>query len=277
MARIYFSHSYRDVDKDVNSFFLEIMKELSWEIAVDPSSPTILYEKIAKHIEDSKFVVVIVTCREFDKELNAWLPSPWISQEIGMAMMARKPLIVFVEEGVSVTDVIEEVHYYRFSRKRLDDDKSLIRDRLSKFEDSVSTSYTYERHQDPFAFVVMKFDDQELEDAYELAIKPAITASGLKSVRVDEVSIEGTITDEIIRLIKTCTIVIADLTGERPNCYYEIGFAHALGRPVILSIKKGEKIHFDLVARQFLIWNNMRKLRSELELRIKRILKKDLV
>lgn len=275
MTRIYFSHSYRDADEEVNSFFMGIMKRLSWEIAVDPPSSTILYEKIAKHIEDGDFVVAVVTRREFDKESNTWLPSPWMSQEIGMAMMARKPLIVFVEEGVSVTDAVKEVHYYRFSRKRLNEDEPLIIDRLSKFAESVFASHTYERQQDPFAFVVMKFDDEELEDAYELAIEPAVKASGLKTVRVDKVSVEGTITDEIIHLIKTCTLVVADLTGERPNCYYEVGFAHALGRPVILSIRKGEKIHFDLVTRQFLIWNNMRELRKKLEMRIKRILRKD--
>ena len=239
-------------------------------------SPTILYEKIAKNIEDSDFVVVVVTRREFDEKSNTWLPSPWISQEIGMAMMARKPLIVFVEEGVSVTDVVEEVHYNRFSRKRLFDDEPLIRDGLTKFANNIVTMYTYERHQDPFAFIVMKFGDQELEDAYELVIEPAINACGLKPVRVDKIAVENTINEDIIRLIKTSTLVVADLTGERPNCYYEVGFAHALGRPVILSIKNREKIHFDLVTHQFLIWNNLREFRGELELRIKRILKKDL-
>ena len=275
MVRIYLSHSYRGADKEVNSFFLEIMKQLSWEIAVDPPTPTVLYEKIAKNIEDCDFVVAIVTRREFDKIADTWLPSAWISQEIGMAMMARKPLQVFVEEGVSVTNMLEEVHYYRFSRKRLDDDKALIRDQLRKFADSVFATRTYERVEDPFAFVVMKFDDQELEDAYELAIQPAINASSLKPVRVDKVGVKDTITEEIIHLIKTCTLFVADLTGERPNCYYEVGFAHALGRPVILSIKRGERIHFDLVTRQFFIWNSLRELRSGLQLRIERILKRD--
>jgi len=189
-----------------------------------------------------------------------------------------RPLPVYIPESpglIFVPKPVEGIHYYRFSRKKLDDDKVLIRDRLSKFADKVFAAHKYEQPKEAFAFVVMKFDDQELEDAYELAIEPAINAAGLKTVRVDKVSIEGTITDEIVRLIKMCSLVVADLTGERPNCYYEVGFAHALGRPMILSIKKGEKIHFDLVTRQFLIWNNIRELKNELELRIKRILRKD--
>ena len=35
-------------------------------------------------------------------------------------------------------------------------------------------------------------------------------------------------------------VVLADLTGERPNCYFEAGYAHALGKQLILTIRKGE-------------------------------------
>lgn len=270
--QVYFSHSYREVDSEVNSFFMSAMKNLGWKVIVDPPSPSILYEKIAKHIEDSDLVVVAVTRRELDAATGEWLPSPWISQEIGMSMMARVPLLVYVEEGVRVGDLVEEVHYERFARDRLAADRVLIIDRLRKLGDSVSAAKPPEPQHDPFAFVVMKFDDSDLDDAYELAIRPAIEAAGLKSIRVDKISVDGTITDEIINSIQRCMVVVADLTGERPNCYYEVGFAHASGRPVVLTIRKGEKIHFDLVTRQFLIWDTKRKLKAELEDRIKRIL-----
>ena len=43
--------------------------------------------------------------------------------------------------------------------------------------------------------------------------------------------------------IKNACFVFADLTCERPSCYYEIGLADALAKPVILVAKKGTRIH----------------------------------
>ncbi len=37
--------------------------------------------------------------------------------------------------------------------------------------------------------------------------------------------------------------VLADLTGERPSSYFELGVAEALGRPVVLVAETGTRIH----------------------------------
>jgi nucleoside 2-deoxyribosyltransferase len=37
--------------------------------------------------------------------------------------------------------------------------------------------------------------------------------------------------------------VLADLSLERPSCYYELGLAEALGKPVYLIAKKNTDIH----------------------------------
>jgi nucleoside 2-deoxyribosyltransferase len=43
--------------------------------------------------------------------------------------------------------------------------------------------------------------------------------------------------------LRSASAVLADLTGERPSCYFEIGFAEALDRPIFLVAERGTNIH----------------------------------
>ena len=119
------------------------------------------------------------------------------------------------------------------------------------------------------AFVIMKFGDEVLDSAYEGAYKPIVESYDLKCVRIDEIQDSGLITDQILETIAESKYIIADLTGERPNCYYECGFAHALGKELILCIKKADSIHFDLAGYRFIEWKTEFDLRKRLKQRLK--------
>jgi nucleoside 2-deoxyribosyltransferase len=116
-------------------------------------------------------------------------------------------------------------------------------------------------------FVVMKFGDKELDSAYEGVIKPIIEENGYKAVRIDEVQDSGKITEQVLEHIATSKYILADLSGERPNCYYEAGYAHALGKQLIFTIKKSDAIHFDLAGYRFIQWETEAELRRELKKR----------
>ena len=87
----------------------------------------------------------------------------------------------------------------------------------------------------------MKFGDDALDSAYEGVIKPIVASFHMKCLRIDEVQNSGKITDQILEAIAESKYIIADLTGERPNCYYESGFAHALGKELVLTIEAIEE------------------------------------
>jgi hypothetical protein len=117
-------------------------------------------------------------------------------------------------------------------------------------------------------FVVMKFGDAFLDSAYEGVIKPIGEEFGYKVLRVDEIQNSGHITSQILEGIASSKIVLVELSGERPNCYYEAGYAHALGRKVIFCIRTGETVHFDLAGYRFIQWETEAALRSKLRERL---------
>jgi len=72
------------------------------------------------------------------------------------------------------------------------------------------------------------------------------------------------VVEKIHRDIEACGFVVADLTNERPNVYYEIGYARGLGKPVILTIGEGEKVHFDIAGQKRITWKGHVDLREQL-------------
>ncbi len=113
------------------------------------------------------------------------------------------------------------------------------------------------------AFIMMPIDNKipENEDVYG-AYKECFSKFGIKAVRADEIEHEDVVTKRIIEEIKTSEFLVGDLTNERPSVYYEIGYAHSLGRRVILYRKIGTSIHFDLAAYNCPEYKNITELKS---------------
>lgn len=78
--------------------------------------------------------------------------------------------------------------------------------------------------------------------------------------RVDEVKSNDRITDRIIKSISKAEYVIVDLTKERPNVFFEAGFAHGLGKVPIYIARHGTPIHFDIKDYPIIVFRNMKEL-----------------
>lgn len=119
------------------------------------------------------------------------------------------------------------------------------------------------------AFVAMWFS-KEMNEYYENAIKPAIEQDGTKCVRIDLQEHNNKICDEIIKEINKSKYVVADFTGNRGGVYYEAGFAHGLGIPVIWTIQKKDLIdvHFDTRQYNHIVYENVNELKNKLTNRI---------
>ena len=106
-----------------------------------------------------------------------------------------------------------------------------------------------------FAFVLMPFG-AEFDDTYKLGIKEIATSLDVVAERVDEQSFSETILERIYRQIESADFIIADMTGRNPNVFYEVGYAHAKKKPVILITREANDIPFDLKHHRHLIYGD---------------------
>jgi nucleoside 2-deoxyribosyltransferase len=105
----------------------------------------------------------------------------------------------------------------------------------------------------PYLFVLMPFA-KEFLDIYQLGIKAVATELGIRCERVDEMEFSDVILARIYDGIQRADLVIADMTGRNANVFYEVGYAHALAKEVILLTQRMQDIPFDLAGHNHIVY-----------------------
>lgn len=121
------------------------------------------------------------------------------------------------------------------------------------------------------AFVVMTFKQAAQYTDLMEAIRTACAQFGYDAKRVDESNDDKRIVPEILRGIRQCAFVIADVTEEKPNVYWELGLATGMGKEVIMVAKKGTSLPFDVNDVPVLFWESFTEFRQALSKRVEKI------
>src|SRR5579885_135336 len=103
-------------------------------------------------------------------------------------------------------------------------------------------------------FVIMPFS-REFDDVYtaiKAGVEGALSGKSGRCFRLDEARPAGRITDRLLAELRTASICVADLTGSKPNVMWEVGFAMALEKPVIVITQSLKELPFDLKDMQSL-------------------------
>ena len=117
-------------------------------------------------------------------------------------------------------------------------------------------------------------NDQRIHEEFNkrfVAVERALGKQRCVAIRIDkEVPL-----DDLVRRIKSeigrAQFIVADLTGERPSCYFEAGYAEALGKPIVYIASEQSvmtpalqtKIHFD-VHMNVNLFSNHKELQEKL-------------
>jgi hypothetical protein len=123
-------------------------------------------------------------------------------------------------------------------------------------------------------FAVMPFS-RDFDDVFFLGIQDIGRALGLVVERADLVEHSGEIMDVILERIRNADVVVGDITGGNANVLYEVGVAHANHVLVVLVMRAGGEIPFDLRGFNVILYENVTRLREALGRRLRAVLRLD--
>ncbi len=128
----------------------------------------------------------------------------------------------------------------------------------------------------PTCFVIQPFDAGKFDKRFADVFAPAIKAAGLEPYRVDQDPNVEIPIDAIETGISGASVCLADITTDNPNVWYELGYAFASGRPVVMVCsdeRTGRKYPFDIQHRTIIPYlsdstQDFEKLKREITKRI---------
>ena len=130
-------------------------------------------------------------------------------------------------------------------------------------------------------FVMQPFDGDVYDKRYEDVFAPAIKDAGLEPYRVDRDPKVSIPIQDIELGIRNALICFAEITTDNPNVWFELGFAIAAAREVVLVCSEDRKSHFpfDIQHRSIIKYRtgapqDYAKLKEQITKRIFALLKK---
>lgn len=115
----------------------------------------------------------------------------------------------------------------------------------------------------PRAFVVRLLNPmlevyKDVQDFFDIVARPVLEDElGYRLVVIDgkQGYDHARIDQEIFAKLHRSSVVIADLTGGRPNCFLELGYALGRGLPTMVTVREGTKLPFDITTFSGLYWS----------------------
>lgn len=229
----------------------------------DKLEDTLLEIQKERYINDDEISLRIQKYRALNQEFieNRSLFDAIILNKFGapqIRMYNQAVALMNVEEGKENPEMAEILLEIKKLTKSLKNISEMALPSLSKNETPV---------QQNFVFIAMAMDPNEptIPDILN-TIKRTCNEMNMVAQRADERFDGGVlITPKMLNHIRTAEVVIADLTFEKPNVYYEVGYAHACSKKVILTIRDGHNVHFDLRGYETIYYKNFSELEKKLK------------
>ncbi|RYZ07794.1 MAG: hypothetical protein EOO73_10705 [Myxococcales bacterium] len=90
----------------------------------------------------------------------------------------------------------------------------------------------------PFSVKLVEEREVDFDGVFAEFIEPAVTAAGFQAVRSDREVLAGPILPRVLESLYRADLVLADVSYQNPNVFYELGVRHALCRQGTLLIRR---------------------------------------
>lgn len=301
MKSVFLSHASKDreIARQIASD-LQSMGVTVWFDAAEIKVGDTLLEKINEGISNSDFIILLLS-KESMK--SAWVQNEYRAALVNDPKNIQNRLVpVLIDDSFSMPSDFSEIVYLDLSTpdkyktgirqlvksigkvqstgERTKDLQDVIdvgglahelaqevAEILMKQESNqlpINQAHALTYDEDPcLVFVIISFSS-DMEPVFE-GIQSAGSFHNLKVERVKDVPGDYRITDKIIEMITKAKIIVADLTHERPNVYFELGYARGLGKTVVTTAREGTKLHFDVKDWTCTTYNDSRVLERHLK------------
>jgi hypothetical protein len=156
---------------------------------------------------------------------------------------------------------------WRLAADAAEDRQELVAEVAAQVLERLHSSRSQSAHDDSLVFVVCSFEP-DMDPVFD-AVACAAASVGLHAVRLKDVPGDYRLTEQILTLVRTARLVVADLSHERPNVYFELGYARALDKTVITIIRNGATAHVDVRDWVYLEYLDSRPLEQQLRERFR--------
>jgi hypothetical protein len=118
---------------------------------------------------------------------------------------------------------------------------------------AVARAEPKEEHHSRTIFVAMPFKE-EYRPVFE-AVKESAGLLDIVVIQVGEQHFAGSIISQIVNSIEAADLLVAIVSEENGNVYYEIGLAHCQAKPVVLLTSDVNTLKFDLRDHRAIVYD----------------------
>jgi hypothetical protein len=198
-------------------------------------------------------------------------------QAANWARVTRVPLLPFYSFGGAAREVyavesrrfdaaygdrITKLHYDQVLKSVSADWKDLARDTVQLAE-AVATTRS--------VLVCMSFAAKAEYKDLMAAIRSVCAEFDYTAERIDEANLSKRIVPQILKQVRRAAFVVADVTEEKANVYYELGFADGAGQEVILTAQAGTKLPFNVADIPVVYWHSFEDFKQDLRKRLEEL------